>query len=47
MEGLRALDRYTVQFRLEQPRPRFIEVLADMAPDGLDQARHVGGVQEE
>ena len=25
----------------------FIEVLADMAPDGLDQARHVGGVQEE
>jgi len=25
----------------------FIEVLADMAPDGLDQARHVGGVREE
>ncbi len=27
-EGLRALDRYTLQFRLEEPRPRFIEVLA-------------------
>lgn len=25
----------------------FIEVLADMAPDGLDQARHVGGVRDE
>lgn len=29
IEGLRALDRYTVQFRLEQPRPRFILTLAD------------------
>ncbi len=29
IEGLRALDRYTVQFRLEQPRPRFIHTLAD------------------
>ena len=28
IEGLRALDRYTVQFRLEEPRPRFIETLA-------------------
>jgi ABC-type transport system substrate-binding protein len=28
IEGLRALDRYTLQFRLEEPRPRFIEVLA-------------------
>jgi len=26
--GLRALDRYTVQFRLEEPRPRFAEGLA-------------------
>ncbi len=28
IEGLRALDRYTVQFQLEEPRPRFIEILA-------------------
>jgi len=28
VEGLRALDRYTVQFKLEQPRPRLIELLA-------------------
>jgi len=28
IEGLRALDRYTLQFRLRQPRPRFIETLA-------------------
>ena len=28
IEGLRALDRYTVRFTLAQPRPRFIETLA-------------------
>ncbi|MBQ0929557.1 bicyclomycin resistance protein [Ideonella sp. 4Y16] len=28
IEGLRALDRYTLQFRLAEPRPRFIEFLA-------------------
>ncbi len=28
VEGLRALDRYTLQFRLESPRPRFIYNLA-------------------
>lgn len=28
VEGLRALDRYTVQFKLEEPRPRFGEGLA-------------------
>jgi len=28
IEGIRALDRYTIQFRLEEPRPRFIENLA-------------------
>jgi ABC-type transport system substrate-binding protein len=28
VEGMRALDRYTVQFKLEQPRPRLLEVLA-------------------
>ncbi|HNJ84884.1 MAG TPA: ABC transporter substrate-binding protein [Piscinibacter sp.] len=28
VEGLRALDRYTVQFRLAEPRPRFIYTLA-------------------
>ena len=26
--GLRALDRHTIEFRLEQPRPRFLEFLA-------------------
>ena len=25
IEGLRALDRYTLQFKLEEPRPRFLE----------------------
>jgi len=28
VEGLRALDRYTLQFRLKQPRPRFLFTLA-------------------
>lgn len=28
IEGLRALDRYTLQFKLEEPRPRFMETLA-------------------
>ncbi|WP_324426776.1 ABC transporter substrate-binding protein [Azohydromonas sp.] len=28
IEGLKALDRYTIRFELEEPRPRFIEVLA-------------------
>ncbi|MFZ2649549.1 MAG: ABC transporter substrate-binding protein, partial [Burkholderiaceae bacterium] len=28
IEGLRALDRYTLQFRLEKPRPRFLFTLA-------------------
>jgi ABC-type transport system substrate-binding protein len=28
IEGIRALDRYTIQFRLEEPRPRFIDNLA-------------------
>jgi ABC-type transport system substrate-binding protein len=28
IEGLRALDRYTIQFRLEQPRPRLMQTLA-------------------
>jgi ABC-type transport system substrate-binding protein len=31
IEGLKAIDRYTVQFRLRAPRPRFIELLA--SPD--------------
>ncbi|GAB2586813.1 ABC transporter substrate-binding protein [Ramlibacter solisilvae] len=29
IEGLRALDRYTVQFKLGEPRPRFTLTLAD------------------
>jgi ABC-type transport system substrate-binding protein len=28
IEGVRALDRYTLQFRLAEPRPRFLETLA-------------------
>ncbi len=28
IEGVRALDRYTLQFKLEEPRPRFAESLA-------------------
>ncbi len=28
VEGLRVLDRYTIQFRLENPRPRFLYTLA-------------------
>jgi ABC-type transport system substrate-binding protein len=36
VEGLQALDRYTVQFRLERPRPRFIYgVLADSGVAGI------------
>ena len=29
VEGIRALDRYTIQFKLQEPRPRFIYSLAD------------------
>jgi len=29
VEGLRALDRYTLQFRLAEPRPRFLYTIAD------------------
>jgi ABC-type transport system substrate-binding protein len=29
VEGLRALDRYTLQFKLANPRPRFLYTLAD------------------
>jgi ABC-type transport system substrate-binding protein len=28
IEGLRALDRYTIEFKVEQPRPRLLESLA-------------------
>ncbi len=31
IEGMQALDRYTLRFKLEKPRPRFVETLA--APD--------------
>jgi len=27
IEGMRALDRYTLQFRFEEPRPRFLQVI--------------------
>ena len=29
IDGLRALDRYTIQFRFEAPNPRFLQTLAD------------------
>jgi ABC-type transport system substrate-binding protein len=29
VEGIRALDRYTIQFKLENPRPRFLYTLAE------------------
>jgi ABC-type transport system substrate-binding protein len=35
VEGMRALDRYTVQFRLAIPRPRFLYALADPATLGI------------
>lgn len=35
VEGVRALDRYTVQFRLGEPRPRFIYNLVDPATLGI------------
>ena len=34
VEGLRALDRYTIQFRLAQPNPRFAQTLVDGAVVG-------------
>jgi ABC-type transport system substrate-binding protein len=34
VEGLRALDRYTLQFRLGQPHPRFADELSDPAVTG-------------
>jgi len=34
IEGMRALDRHTVQFRLDASRPRFLETLADTATFG-------------
>ena len=34
VEGLRALDRYTLQFKLEETRPRFIYTLADAGTFG-------------
>jgi ABC-type transport system substrate-binding protein len=35
VEGLKALDRYTVQFRLAEPRPRFIYAIADAGTFGI------------
>ena len=40
IEGLRALDRYTVQFKLREPRPRLTELLTGSADFGA-QAREV------
>ena len=35
VEGIRALDRYTIQFKLQEPRPRFIHSLADPSVYGV------------
>ena len=35
VEGIRALDRYTIQFKLLEPRPRFIHSLADPSVYGV------------
>jgi ABC-type transport system substrate-binding protein len=40
IEGMKAIDRYTVQFKLRAPRPRFIEILASPERYGV-QAREV------
>jgi ABC-type transport system substrate-binding protein len=40
MEGLKALDRYTIQFKLREPRPRFVEAIAGSDLLGV-QAREV------
>jgi len=34
VEGLRALDRYTIQFKLAEPSPRFVDQLSDPAVVG-------------
>ena len=34
VEGLRALDRYTIQFKLAEPNPRFTDELSDPARTG-------------
>ena len=34
VEGIRALDRYTLQFKLEKPRPRFLYSLSGGSPFG-------------
>ncbi len=34
IEGLRTLDRYTLRIRLDEPNPRFAELLADARPFG-------------
>ena len=35
IEGIRALDRYTVQFRMAVPRPRFLQTVADAGILGI------------
>ena len=35
VEGIRALDRHTIQFKLQEPRPRFIHSLADPSVYGV------------
>ncbi len=35
VEGIHALDRYTIQFKLQEPKPRFIHSLADASVFGV------------
>ena len=36
IEGIRALDRYTIQYKLQEPRPRFIDSLAALVQHALE-----------
>jgi ABC-type transport system substrate-binding protein len=42
VEGLRAIDRYTLQIRLEAPRPRFMYVLTDLPGMAREVVEHYG-----
>jgi ABC-type transport system substrate-binding protein len=42
VEGLRAIDRYTLRFKLDKPRPRFIYTLADHGPMAREVAEFYG-----
>ncbi len=47
IEGIRTLDRYTFQVRLEEPSPRFVENFADARPFGAIAREVVDAYPEE